>query len=161
MTKETYPEKRRLDLVKHLADDAAGAYDAMVKAVGNPARFAQVERSICLRTLDVAWIRYLADIEKLREVIHYQAIGMHDPVVEYRMEASQMFDKMLLSVEEDTAYALAGLGGPGANAHAGAGANEDAGTAPGAAGDALDGPPAAQEPMAARHTVPGQAPPQQ
>lgn len=140
VTKEAYPEKRRPDLVKHLADDAAGVYDAIVKAVGNPARFAQVERSICLRTLDAAWVRYLADIEKLREVIHYQAIGMRDPVVEYRMEASRMFDKMLVSVEEDTAYALAGLGGPGANARAGA----DTGVRPGAAADALDGPPAAQ-----------------
>lgn len=153
VTKEAYPEKRRLDLVKHLADDAAGTYDAIVKAVGNPARFAQVERSICLRTLDAAWIRYLADIEKLREVIHYQAIGMRDPVVEYRMEVSRMFDKMLLSVEEDTAYALAGLGGPGASA--------DTDARPGATADALDGSPAAQEPMAARHTVLGQAQPQQ
>lgn len=153
VTKEAYPEKRRLDLVKHLADDAAGAYDAMVKAVGNPARFAQVERSICLRTLDAAWTRYLADIEKLREVIHYQAIGMRDPVVEYRMEASRMFDKMLLSVEEDTAYALAGLGGPGASA--------DMDARPGTAADALVGLPAAQGPMAVRHTVPGQARPRQ
>lgn len=163
VTEEAYPEKRRLDLVKHLADDVAGAYDAMVKAVGNPARFAQVERSICLRILDAAWIRYLADIEKLREVIHYQAIGMRNPVVEYRMEASRMFDKMLLSVEEDTAYVLAGLGGPGANAHTGAGAdtNEDTDANPSAAADALDGPPAAQGPMAAHHTVPGQARPQQ
>ena len=88
---------------------------------------------------------------------------MRNPVVEYRMEASRMFDKMLLSVEEDTAYALAGLGGPGANAHTGAGAdtNEDTDANPSAAADALDGPPAAQGPMAAHHTVPGQARPQQ
>lgn len=136
VTKEAYPEKRRLDLVKHLADDAAWAYDVMVKAVGNPARFAQVERSICLRTLDAAWVRYLADIEKLREVIHYQAIGMRDPVVEYRIEASRMFDRMLLSVEEDTAYALTGMGGPGIRMDAGGASHAGAEPGPGA----LDGP---------------------
>lgn len=136
VTKEGYPDKRRLDLVKHLADDAADAYDAMVQAVGNPARFAQVERSICLRTLDAAWVRYLADIEKLREVINYQAIGMRDPVVEYRIKASRMFDRMLLSVEEDTAYALTGLGRPDIRMDAGGASHTGTESGPGA----LDGP---------------------
>lgn len=131
VTEGSYPGKKQMDLAKGLADDAAAAYDAMVEAVGNPARFAQVERGICLRTLDAAWVRYLADIEKLREVISYQAIGMRDPVVEYRMEAARMFKKMMLAVEEETAASLAGLGRPSRSASTDdghdAGANDDNG----------------------------------
>ena len=82
----------------------------MVKAAGNPARFTQVERNICLRRLDAEWIRHIASMEKLREVITYQAIGMRDPIVEYRTEAARMFQEMLLSVENETAEALVSLG---------------------------------------------------
>lgn len=184
VTEGSYPGKKQKDLAKGLADDAAAAYDAMVEAVGNPARFAQVERSICLRTLDAAWVRYLADIEKLREVINYQAIGMRDPVVEYRMEAARMFEKMMLAVEEETAASLAGLGRPsrsastddgpdantsaddendaGANADNGPNANDNADSGPdtGAGADASQdaGTDAPAGPRQAPSSRPGQKP---
>lgn len=118
ITEGSYPGKKGLKLADAIAGDAAEAYDAMAKAVGNPARFAQAERGICLRALDGAWVRYLADIEKLREVISYQAIGMRNPVVEYRMEAARMFDRMMLAVEEETARSLTGLGRSGSTKRA-------------------------------------------
>ena len=96
--------------IRWVADDAWEAYESMVKAVGNPARFMQVERNICLRTLDAAWIRHLANMERLREVIRYQSIGMRDPAVEYRVEAARLFQEMMLAVEDATAEALMALG---------------------------------------------------
>ena len=110
VTRNAYQDKEKCSLRKHLADDAEQAYEAMMEAVGNPARFMQVERSICLRTLDAAWVRHLADMEKLREVIRYQSIGLRDPAVEYRVEAFRMFKEMMASVEDGTAKALLGLG---------------------------------------------------
>lgn len=110
VTRNAYQDKEKCSLRKHLADDAEQAYEAMMEAVGNPARFMQVERSICLRTLDAAWVRHLADMEKLREVIRYQSIGLRNPAVEYRVEAFRMFKEMMASVEDGTAKALLGLG---------------------------------------------------
>ena len=86
--------------MRDMSNRAEQAYEEMVKAVGNPARFMQVERSICLRILDAGWVRHLADMEKLREVIRYQSIGMRDPAVEYRVEAARRFEEMMTSVEE-------------------------------------------------------------
>lgn len=103
-------EKESRGCIRHAPHDRAEAYEAMVKAAGNPARFTQVERNICLRRLDAEWIRHIASMEKLREVITYQAIGMRDPIVEYRTEAARMFQEMLLSVENETAEALVSLG---------------------------------------------------
>ncbi len=105
ITRDAYQDKE-----KHLTDDAEQAYEVMMEAIGNPARFMQVERSICLRILDAAWVRHLADMEKLREVIRYQSIGLRDPAVEYRVEAFRMFKEMMASVEDSTAKALLGLG---------------------------------------------------
>ncbi len=103
--------KERRRFMRDMSNRAEQAYEEMVKAVGNPARFMQVERSICLRILDAGWVRHLADMEKLREVIRYQSIGMRDPAVEYRVEAARMFEEMMTSVEDETADALMGLGG--------------------------------------------------
>ena len=104
-------EKESRECIRHASHDRAEIYEAMVKAAENPARLTQVERNICLRILDSGWIRLLASMEKLREVITYQAIGMRDPIVEYRTEAAWMFQEMLLSVENETAEALFNLGG--------------------------------------------------
>ncbi len=135
VTRDACQDKGKRRFMKHLADDAEQAYEAMVEAVGNPARFMQVERSICLRTLDAAWVRHLADMEKLREVIRYQSIGMRDPAVEYRVEASRMFQEMMVSVEAGTAEALMGLGVSHKASGYGAGRN------PGTAGHTLPGQP--------------------
>jgi len=106
-----YKKKDIRRFVESMSRKAEREYEEMVEAVGNPARFAQVERSICLRILDAGWVQHLADMEKLREVIRYQSIGMRDPAVEYRVEASRMFEEMMTSVEDKTAAALMGLGG--------------------------------------------------
>ncbi len=116
--------KERRRFIKDISHKTEQAYEEMVKAAGNPARFMQVERSICLRILDAGWVRHLADMEKLREVICYQSIGMRDPVVEYRMEASRMFRDMMISVEDETAAALAGLGGSHKKPEDGSGQSE-------------------------------------
>ena len=102
--------KDRRRVTEEMVRDAEEKYEEIVKAASNPERFMRAERSICLRILDAGWIRHLADMEKLREVIRYQSIGMRDPVVEYRMEATRMFNEMMLSVENDTADALLSLG---------------------------------------------------
>lgn len=103
--------KDRHRVTEEMVRDAEEKYKEIVKAAGNPERFMRAERSICLRILDAGWIRHLADMEKLREVIRYQSIGMRDPVVEYRMEATRMFNEMMLSVENDIANTLLSLGG--------------------------------------------------
>ncbi len=124
VTKKTYRKEEKRRFIERMSRNAEEAYEEMVKAVGNPARFMQVERSICLRILDAGWVRHLADMEKLRDVIRYQSVGMRDPAVEYRMEASRMFQEMLLSVENDTADALAGLGSSHEDEAAGQGNGE-------------------------------------
>ena len=94
-----------------IANDAADRYDAMVAAIGNPERFAAVERNLCLRVLDTLWVLHLSEMEKLQEIVRYQTIGQKDPLVTYRMEAARMYDALLRSIEENTVESLNGLRG--------------------------------------------------
>lgn len=111
VTDDRYQKKRTPELITLIANDAADRYDAMVAAIGNPERFAAVERNICLRVLDTLWVLHLSEMEKLQEIVRYQTIGQKDPLVTYRMEAARMYDTLLQSIEENTVEALNGLRG--------------------------------------------------
>lgn len=111
VTDDRYKKKRTPALVTLIANDAADRYDAMVAAIGNPERFAAVERNLCLRVLDTLWVLHLSEMEKLQEIVRYQTIGQKDPLVTYRMEAARMYDALLRSIEENTVEALNGLRG--------------------------------------------------
>lgn len=111
VTDDRYKKKRTPALATLIANDAADRYDAMVTAIGNPERFAAVERNLCLRVLDTLWVLHLSEMEKLQEIVRYQTIGQKDPLVTYRMEAARMYDALLRSIEENTVEALNGLRG--------------------------------------------------
>lgn len=111
VTDDRCKKKRTPALVTLIANDAADRYDAMVTAIGNPERFAAVERNLCLRVLDTLWVLHLSEMEKLQEIVRYQTIGQKDPLVTYRMEAARMYDALLRSIEENTVEALNGLRG--------------------------------------------------
>jgi preprotein translocase subunit SecA len=45
-------------------------------------------------------------MEELRRGIYLRSYGQRDPVVEYRMEGSEMYDGMISSIREDTVRML-------------------------------------------------------
>ena len=52
-------------------------------------------REIMLTELDEQWIRQMEDIDLLKEGIYNHSYAQRDPVVEYRLECYQLFEKML------------------------------------------------------------------
>ena len=111
VTSEKYKKLKGHALIEKLAKDAAVRYDAMTQAIGNPERFASVERNFCLRILDTLWVFHLSEMEKLLEIVKYQTIGQKDPLVTYRTEAGRMYETLLHSIQENTVEALNGLRG--------------------------------------------------
>ena len=59
----------------------------------------EVERFVCLKTLDTLWIEHLEDMEYLRDAVKLRAYGQKDPLVEYKREAHQMFKKLLETID--------------------------------------------------------------
>lgn len=109
VTSKAYKKLKGNALAERLAKDAAKRYDAMTQAIGNPARFASVERNFCLRILDTLWVLHLSEMEKLQEIVRYQTIGQKDPLITYRTEAGRMYEALLHSIQENTVEALNGL----------------------------------------------------
>ena len=62
----------------------------------------EVERIILLRVVDQKWMDHIDNMEQLRQGINLRAYAQHDPVVEYKFEAMDMFEEMIDSIKEDT-----------------------------------------------------------
>ena len=61
-----------------------------------------LERDILLRVVDNKWIDHLHNIDMLREGIGLRAYGQKDPLLEYKREAYELFNKMMYEIQGDT-----------------------------------------------------------
>lgn len=64
--------------------------------------FREAERQILLYNVDQKWMDHIDSMDQLRYAIGMRSIGQKDPVVEYRLEGSEMFDEMNASIQMDT-----------------------------------------------------------
>lgn len=61
-----------------------------------------LEKDILLRVVDNKWIDHLHNIDMLRDSIGLRAYGQKDPLLEYKREAFELFNKMMYEIQEDT-----------------------------------------------------------
>ena len=61
-----------------------------------------LERDILLRVVDNKWIDHLHNIDMLRDSIGLRAYGQKDPLIEYKREAYDLFNKMMYEIQADT-----------------------------------------------------------
>jgi preprotein translocase subunit SecA len=62
----------------------------------------QIQKIILLYVLDKLWIEHLNDMDALREGIGLRAVAHHDPLVEYKKEAYEMFQQMVYTFEQES-----------------------------------------------------------
>ena len=67
-----------------------------------PAIFREAERQILLWNVDQKWMDHIDQMDQMRYSIGMRSVGQKDPVVEYRMEGSEMFDEMNIAIQNDT-----------------------------------------------------------
>ncbi|HYU20266.1 MAG TPA: preprotein translocase subunit SecA [Chloroflexota bacterium] len=96
-------EHPREELVEHLAKLAHELYDERERHFGaETMRF--LERAWMLNVIDRLWIQHLTGIDDLREGISLRAYGQRDPLIEYKVEAADMFDALLAAIHHDVVY---------------------------------------------------------
>ena len=61
-----------------------------------------LERDILLRVVDNKWIDHLHNIDMLRDGIGLRAYGQKDPLIEYKREAYDLFNKMMFEIQSET-----------------------------------------------------------
>ena len=61
-----------------------------------------LERDVLLRVVDNQWIDHLHNIDMLKEGIGLRAYGQKDPLIEYKKEAYDLFNKMMFEIQSNT-----------------------------------------------------------
>lgn len=61
-----------------------------------------IEKDVLLRVVDNKWIDHLHNIDMLRDGIGLRAYGQKDPLIEYKREAYDLFNKMMYEIQGDT-----------------------------------------------------------
>ncbi len=100
--REAIDGKKKSAIVEMIKQEAMDLYDAKEKEFPTPEEMREVERVALLRSIDSKWMDHIDDMEILRQGIGLTAYGQRDPVVEYKMQAFDMFNGMLDSIQEDT-----------------------------------------------------------
>ena len=62
----------------------------------------QLEKDVLLKVVDTKWIDHLHNIDMLREGIGLRAYGQKDPLIEYKKEAYDLFNKMMFEIQSET-----------------------------------------------------------
>ncbi len=58
-----------------------------------------IEKDVLLRVIDNKWIDHLHNIDMLRDGIGLRAYGQKDPLIEYKKEAYDLFNKMMFEIQ--------------------------------------------------------------
>jgi len=105
LTVEDLEGLSRDELEARLLDVTDEAYDAKQEQIGAE-DLHRLERIVLLRVIDSLWIQHLTAIDDLREGIGLRAYGQRDPLVEYKVEAANMFDGLLATIRHDVTHTL-------------------------------------------------------
>ncbi|MEK7644510.1 MAG: preprotein translocase subunit SecA [Patescibacteria group bacterium] len=63
-----------------------------------------LEKGILLRAIDSLWVDHLVAIDYLRAGIGLRGYGQRDPLIEYKKESFDMFNRLLLDIQREVVY---------------------------------------------------------
>ena len=93
------------DITEFLTKIVADAYTQREKQI-TPDIMRQIERWVSLQVIDNLWMDHLDAIDDLREGIGLRGYGQRDPLVEYKNEAFNMFERLVEGTDSDIAHRI-------------------------------------------------------
>lgn len=106
VTLENHPVSKKNELKHMLKEEAIKLYEAKEAEFPEAEQVREMERVILLKVIDNKWMNHIDDMDQLRQGIGLQAYGQRDPVVEYKMNAFEMFETMTAAITEETVRIL-------------------------------------------------------
>lgn len=89
----------REEIGRKLMDIAHETYEARGKAIGS-SMMRELEKAVMLKVVDSKWMEHLDDMDMLKEGIGLRSYGQRNPIVEYKVEAFNIFSEMQQSMIE-------------------------------------------------------------
>ena len=95
----------RDDLVEELKTKAHEIYEAKETEFGAD-NLRELERVVMLKIVDQKWMDHIDNMDELKKGIGLRGYGQKDPVVQYRLEGTDMFDDMIEDIKIDVVKIL-------------------------------------------------------
>lgn len=93
------------NVVNELIEKAHQIYEAKEQEFGEE-NLRELERVVMLKIVDQKWMDHIDNMDELKKGIGLQGYGQKDPVVQYRLEGTEMFDAMVEDIRMDVAKIL-------------------------------------------------------
>jgi len=65
-----------------------------------------LEKVVLMQMIDRVWVDHIEGMEYLRDSVSLRAYGQRDPLVEYKIEAQKMYDRLLSTIQLQAAHML-------------------------------------------------------
>lgn len=90
---EEIEDLSREEVEERLKKCAHDTYDAREASIGS-VMMRELEKAIMLKVVDSKWMEHLDDMDMLKEGINLRSYGQRNPIVEYKVEAFDMYEEM-------------------------------------------------------------------
>ncbi|CAM3062405.1 preprotein translocase subunit SecA [Streptobacillus ratti] len=101
LPESVYKVKKLDEVYDILYNEVKNRYDNKVLEIGEE-QFSRIERYIMLEVLDQKWRQNLKDLTELREGINLQSYGQKNPVNEYKISSTDVYNDMIDSINRET-----------------------------------------------------------
>jgi len=87
-------------LVLNIQEAVEKAYASREKEMGEP-EMRELERRVLLQVVDELWRDHLHEMDLLKEGIGLRAYGQKDPLIEYKRESFELFQKLIENINRE------------------------------------------------------------
>ena len=94
-------DKNKEEIYDLLFEIVSNKYKEKVEEIGEE-QFSNIERYIMLEVLDQKWRQNLKDLTELREGINLQSYGQKNPVNEYKISSTDVYNDMIDGINRET-----------------------------------------------------------
>ena len=98
-------ELDEVGLIEEIQEKANQKYLDKQSEIGEK-EFKELERVVMLKVVDEKWMNHIDNMDELKDGIGLRAYGQKDPVVQYRIEGSDMFEQMVEDIKTDVVKIL-------------------------------------------------------
>ena len=86
------------EILAEMQEKALATYEAKKEEIGEEP-FKELERIVLLKVVDSKWMDHIDAMDELKNGIGLRAYGQKDPVIQYQIEGSDMFEEMINSIK--------------------------------------------------------------
>lgn len=96
---------REFVLIDELSKGVTEALEAKEKEIGVE-QYAGIMGYMMLQSIDTLWMEHLDTMDHLRDSVRLRGYGQRDPLVEYKKEGFELFQRLLAEIDKQIVYSI-------------------------------------------------------